>query len=75
MFGEPVFAFSQHVRSGGAQWLSEAVATFGLVTVIVGTSRTRPAATPFAVGAYITGAYWFTSSTSFANPAVTIART
>jgi glycerol uptake facilitator-like aquaporin len=66
---------SQHVRAGSAQLLSEAVATFGLLGVIAGCSRTRPGATvPFAVGAYITAAYWFTASTSFANPAVTIAR-
>jgi glycerol uptake facilitator-like aquaporin len=74
MFGEPVFASSEHVRSGAAQLLSEAVATFGLVSVIHGVSRKNAAFTPFAVGAYITAAYWFTSSTSFANPAVTLAR-
>jgi glycerol uptake facilitator-like aquaporin len=74
MFGEPVFRASQHVRSGGAQLFSEAVATFGLLSVISGCARLRPAAVPFAVGAYITGAYWFTASTSFANPAVTLAR-
>jgi glycerol uptake facilitator-like aquaporin len=74
MFGEPVFRASQHVRSGGAQLFSEAVATFGLLSVICGCARLRPAAVPFAVGAYITGAYWFTASTSFANPAVTLAR-
>lgn len=74
MFGEPALSLSRHARSGGAQWLSELVATFGLVAVIHGTSRTRPAATPFAVAAFITSAYWFTASTSFANPAVTLAR-
>lgn len=74
MFGEPIFAASRHARSGGAQMFSEFVATFGLMAVIWGCVRTRPSVVPFAVGAYITGAYWFTSSTSFANPAVTIAR-
>jgi glycerol uptake facilitator-like aquaporin len=74
MFGEPTFSASQHVRSGMAQMVSEFVATFGLLSVIWGCSRARPQATPFAVGAYITAAYWFTSSTSFANPAVTLAR-
>ena len=74
MFGEPVYAWSQHVRSGFPQILSEAVATFGLLSVIWGCARRRPDAVPFAVGAYITAAYWFTASTSFANPAVTLAR-
>jgi glycerol uptake facilitator-like aquaporin len=75
MFGEAVFSASQHVRTGLAQWVSEFVATFGLLAVILGCVRNRPtAAVPFAVGAYITSAYWFTSSTSFANPAVTLAR-
>lgn len=74
MFELPLFFASAHVRTGGAQWWSEFVATFGLVGVIVGCSRSRPAVTPFAVAAYITSAYWFTSSTSFANPAVTLAR-
>lgn len=74
MFGEPLFFASQHVRTGPAQWWSECVATFGLVAVIIGCTRSRPAVTPFAVAAYITSAYWFTSSTSFANPAVTLAR-
>ena len=74
MFGEPVYAWSQHVRSGFPQLLSEAVATFGLLSVIWGCARRRPDAVPFAVGAYITAAYWFTASTSFANPAVTVAR-
>jgi glycerol uptake facilitator-like aquaporin len=74
MFGLPPIFLSQHLRSGPAQFLSEFVATFGLVSVIWGCSRTRSNVTPFAVGSYITAAYWFTSSTSFANPAVTIAR-
>jgi glycerol uptake facilitator-like aquaporin len=74
MFGEPVFAMSRHVRSGTAQMFSEFIATFGLLMVIWGCVRTRSSVVPFAVGAYITGAYWFTSSTSFANPAVTLAR-
>ena len=74
MFSEPVFFASEHVRTGWAQWWSEFVATFGLIAVIISTSRNRPSVTPFAVAAYITAAYWFTSSTSFANPAVTLAR-
>jgi glycerol uptake facilitator-like aquaporin len=74
MFGEPVFFASQHVRSGSAQLFSEFVATFGLLSVIWGCARLRSSAVPFAVGAYITAAYWFTASTSFANPAVTLAR-
>jgi glycerol uptake facilitator-like aquaporin len=75
MFEEPMFALSQRVRQGSAQLLSEAIATFGLLAVITGTAQRRPAVVvAFAVGAYITAAYWFTASTSFANPAVTIAR-
>jgi glycerol uptake facilitator-like aquaporin len=74
MFGEHVFMLSRRVRSGPGQIFSEFVATFGLLAVIWGCSRRRPAAVPFAVGAYITAAYWFTASTSFANPAVTLAR-
>jgi len=74
MFAEPVFSASTHVRAGGGQLLSEAVATFGLLAVIWGVSRARASVVPFAVGAYITAAYWFTASTSFANPAVTLAR-
>jgi glycerol uptake facilitator-like aquaporin len=74
MFGEPVYAWSQHARSGLAQMFSESVATFGLISVIVGCVRQRPDAVPYAVGAYVSAAYWFTASTSFANPAVTIAR-
>jgi glycerol uptake facilitator-like aquaporin len=74
MFGQAVFSASRHARAGGAQLFSEFVATFGLLCVIWGCSRLRSSAVPFAVGAYITGAYWFTASTSFANPAVTLAR-
>ena len=74
MFGLPLFFASHHVRNGGAQLWSEFIATFGLLAVIWGCSRARSSAVPFAVGAYITAAYWFTASTSFANPAVTLAR-
>ncbi len=74
MFELPPFFASHHVRTGGAQWLSELIATFGLLAVIWGCSRTRPVAVPLAVAAYIMAAYWFTASTSFANPAVTLAR-
>jgi glycerol uptake facilitator-like aquaporin len=74
MFGLGVYTVSTRVRSGPTQMFSEFVATFGLLAVIWGCARTRPSATPFAVGAYITAAYWFTASTSFANPAVTVAR-
>lgn len=74
MFDLPVFFASTHIRTGVSQWWSECIATFGLIAVIISTSRTRPTTTPFAVAAYITAAYWFTSSTSFANPAVTLAR-
>jgi glycerol uptake facilitator-like aquaporin len=74
MFEEPLFFASLHVRAGPAQWWSEFVATFGLLATILGCARNRPSAIPFAVGLYITAAYWFTSSTSFANPAVTLAR-
>jgi glycerol uptake facilitator-like aquaporin len=74
MFGEPWFRASHHARTGGPQLLSEFVATFGLLSVIWGCTRYRPSVVAFAVGAYITGAYWFTASTSFANPAVTMAR-
>jgi glycerol uptake facilitator-like aquaporin len=74
MFAEPAFAASTHERSGVAQAFSEGVASFGLLSVIFGCSRRQPHAVPFAVGAWITGAYWFTASTSFANPAVTLAR-
>ncbi len=74
MFGLPLFALSHHVRTGAPLWLGEFVATFGLIAIIWGCARARPEATPYAVAAYIVGAYWCTSSTSFANPAVTIAR-
>jgi len=74
MFGMRLFFASTHARHGSAQLWSEAVATFGLLFVIWGCSRLRPSATAYAVGAYITAAYWFTASTSFANPAVTLAR-
>jgi len=74
MFELPLFFASQHARSGSAQVFSEFVATFGLLAVIWGCVRARPDAVPFAVAAYITAAYWFTASTSFANPAVTLAR-
>lgn len=74
MFGLPIFFTSIHDRSGAGQVFAEAVATFGLVTVILNCAKLRPTAVPLAVAAYITGAYWFTASTSFANPAVTLAR-
>lgn len=74
MFEAEIIQFSQKVRSGPAQWLAEAVATFGLVVTILLTLRAKAEAVPTAVALYITSAYWFTASTSFANPAVTIAR-
>ena len=74
MFGLPLLQLSQHVRSGPPQWVAEVVATFGLLMVIWGCRAHKEPVTAFAVAAYITGAYWFTASTSFANPAVTIAR-
>lgn len=74
MFALPVYSFSLHERAGGPQVLSEGVATFGLLLVIGGVSRHKPAAVPACVAGYIAAAYWFTASTSFANPAVTIAR-
>ena len=74
MFAEPAFAASMTARTGIPQWAGEFVATFGLVATILGTVHFRPDATPYAVGLFITAGYWFTSSTSFANPAVTIAR-
>jgi glycerol uptake facilitator-like aquaporin len=74
MFGEPIYAASRHARAGAAQLLSEFVATFGLLAVVWGCGRRRAPCTPYAVAAYISAAYWFTSSTSFANPAVTLAR-
>ena len=74
MFSEPLIQVSTMVRGGIGQWTAEAVAAFGLVASISGCLRWRPEATPYAVGLFITAGYWFTSSTSFANPAVTIAR-
>lgn len=74
MFGYSFFFASVHARSGAPQLLSEFVATFGLLTVIWNCAEYRATAVPYAVGAYITSAYWFTASTSFANPAVTLAR-
>ena len=74
MFELPLWQFSATSRTGSGQWLAEAVATFGLVLTIFGCVARAPSAVPFAVGLYITAAYWFTASTSFANPAVTIAR-
>ena len=74
MFDAPAFAPSGNARTGIGQWTGEFVATFGLLAAILGTIRSRPQATPWAVGLFITAGYWFTSSTSFANPAVTIAR-
>ena len=74
MFELDVMQFSQKIRSGGAQWFAEGVATFGLVTTILLTIKAKESAVAMAVGLYITAAYWFTASTSFANPAVTIAR-
>ncbi len=74
MFSEPLFSLSQHAREGLPQAWSEFMASFGLISVIASCSRHRPSAMPFAVAAFITAAYWFTASTSFANPAVTLAR-
>jgi glycerol uptake facilitator-like aquaporin len=74
MFAEPILQVSTKLRDGPAQAFSEFVATFGLLATILGTARFRPEATPYAVGLYITAAYWFTASTSFANPTVTLAR-
>jgi len=74
MFELPVWQLSLNERAGTGQWLAEAVATFGLLATIFGVSARTPSAVPYAVGLYITAAYWFTASTSFANPAVTIAR-
>ncbi len=75
MFGEAIFSLSVHERSGFGQGFSEFVATFGLIAVIQGVGRNQKSAVPYAVGLYIASAYWFTASTSFANPAVTLART
>ena len=74
MFDLPMLQLSTRIRSGGGQWIAEAVATFGLVLTIFGCLARTPSAVAYAVGLYITAAYWFTASTSFANPAVTIAR-
>ncbi len=74
MFELPVWQFSITQRTGPGQWLAEAVATFGLLLTVFGCVSRRPDSVPYAVGLYITAAYWFTASTSFANPAVTIAR-
>ena len=74
MFELPVWQFSITSRAGAGQWFAEAIATFGLLLTIFGCAARTPAAIPYAVGLYITSAYWFTASTSFANPAVTIAR-
>lgn len=75
MFAEPLLTLSTHARTGGGQWLAEGVATFGLLLTIAGGMRFAPASIAWLVGLYITAAYWFTASTSFANPAVTLART
>jgi glycerol uptake facilitator-like aquaporin len=74
MFAFPAFSLSQHARTGAPQWFAEFIATFGLLMVIRSCARFEHALLPFAVACYIVAAYWFTSSTSFANPAVTIAR-
>ena len=74
MFELPLWQISANARTGAGQWLAEFVATFGLLLTILGCVARTPAAVPYAVGLYITAAYWFTASTSFANPAVTIAR-
>lgn len=74
MFDLPIWQVANTVRSGPGQWLAETIATFGLLLAIFGCSARNPAATPYAVGLYIAAAYWFTASTSFANPAVTVAR-
>lgn len=74
MFDQPLLQLSQHTRTGAGQWLGEFIATFGLLLTIIGTAKHRPESVPISVALYITAAYWFTSSTSFANPAITIAR-
>lgn len=74
MFDLPLLQLSSHARSGPGQWLGEFIATFGLILTIIGTARHRPSAIPASVALYIVAAYWFTSSTSFANPAITLAR-
>jgi glycerol uptake facilitator-like aquaporin len=75
MFEYPIFFASHRIRTGSAQWFSEFIGAFGLVTIILACAKRRPRAVPFAVGAYVAAAYWFTASTSFSNPAVTLART
>ena len=75
MFAEPILQISTNARTGAGQWFAEFVAAFGLIATILGCVRFRPDAVPYAVGLFITAGYWFTASTSFANPAVTIART
>ncbi len=74
MFDVPMLQLSHRIRTGPGQWTGEAVATFGLIVTILGTARTRLESVPTSVALYVTAAYWFTSSTSFANPAITIAR-
>jgi len=74
MFELPLWQFSTTARTGAAQWFAESIATFGLLLTLVGCAARTPAAVPYAVGLYIIAAYWFTASTSFANPAVTVAR-
>ena len=74
MFSEPLFSYATNARAGPGQWLGEVVAAFGLVATILALLKTRAAAIPYAVGLYISAGYWFTSSTSFANPAVALAR-
>ena len=74
MFGEPAFAAATQARTGAALWWSEGVATFGLMATIIGCTRTRPAAAPYAAALFIVAGYWFTASSSFANPALTLAR-
>ena len=74
MFDLPIIQLSTKIRAGTGQMMGEAVATFGLLLTIIGTARVRPSATPASVALFITAAYWFTSSTSFANPAITLAR-
>jgi glycerol uptake facilitator-like aquaporin len=74
MFEQPLWQSSLTVRTGAGQWLAEAIATFGLLLTVLGCTVRRPEAVPYAVGLYVTSAYWFTASTSFANPAVTVAR-
>ena len=74
MYEMPVFFAAEHVRTGPALWWSEFVATFGLIAIIIGCARSRPDVTPFAVGAYVTAGFWFTASSAYTNPAVTLAK-